>query len=204
MNDSSHSTVAKPNRKQLFVVLSLFVAPLLLAFAVYYGSSWRPTSTTNKGDLIAPAIPLPVTTLIKADGTATDAKFLRDNWTLVYVGAGACDAICRKALADTRDARLLLGKDIVRVDRAFLYTGACCDSAYFAAQQQGLILASVDSEAGQALLKLFPHGGGAVIGSHRTYIVDPLGNLMMSYEPGTDPRSIYQDLKKLLTLSHIG
>lgn len=205
MNDSSTPNPAKANRKPLFVALSLFAAPLLLAFALYYGSHWRPTGTTNKGDLITPAIPLPVVTLTKMDGAPTDATFLRKTWTLIYVGAGECDAACRTALINMRDARLLLGKDVTRIDRAFLYTGACCDAAYFTAEQQGLIIASLDSDAGQSLLKSLPVRNGVnAVESKLTYIVDPLGNLMMSYAPGTDPREIYQDLKKLLNLSHIG
>jgi len=39
---------------------------------------------------------------------------------------------------------------------------------------------------------------------NRIYIVDPLGNLMMSYEPNVNPRDIYTDLKKLLRGSRIG
>lgn len=205
MNDTSVRNPAKANRKPLFVALGLFAAPLLLAFAIYYGSSWRPTGTTNKGDLITPAIPLSEVTLNKADGTPTDATFLRQAWTLIFIGAGDCDMVCRTALINTRDARLLLGKDITRVNRVFLYTGACCDAGYFPAEQQGLAAASLDSPAGQTLLKQFPRINDVnAIDGNRTYIVDPLGNLMMSYAPGTDPRDIYQDLKKLLKLSHIG
>ena len=40
--------------------------------------------------------------------------------------------------------------------------------------------------------------------AHRLYIVDPLGNLMMSYELDANPRDIYKDLKKLLRASRIG
>jgi hypothetical protein len=63
----------------------------------------------------------------------------------------------------------------------------------------------VDNDAGKSLLALFPSiEGGQPLDARRIYMVDPLGNLMMSYAPGTDPRSIYQDIKKLLKLSHIG
>lgn len=200
----------KTNRRPFFVVLGLFFAPLLLAFAVYYGSGWRPTGTTNKGDLITPAIPLPEVTLNKSDGTPTDASLLRNTWNLVYIGAGDCDDVCRKALAGMRDARLLLGKDISRVSRVFFYSGACCAAEYFAAEQPGLLSVSIDGAAGKTLLELFPQQDGpqqdglGVLDSQRVYIVDPLGNLMMSYAAGTDARAIYQDLKKLLNLSHIG
>jgi cytochrome oxidase Cu insertion factor (SCO1/SenC/PrrC family) len=202
----TESTIAtrQRNRKPFFVVMALFIAPLLLAFAVYYGSSWRPTGTTNKGDLIVPALPLPAVTLNKADGTATDATFLRGSWTLVYLGTGDCAAVCRSTLLDMRNARLLLGKDVPRVSRVFLYTGSCC-SEDFAKQQPDLVSVGIDNPAGQSLLTVFPADNGVkAIAAGRVYIVDPLGNLMMSYAPGANPRAIYQDLKKLLNLSHIG
>jgi len=36
------------------------------------------------------------------------------------------------------------------------------------------------------------------------FVVDPLGNLMMSYDVRGDPHGLLEDLKKLLKLSHIG
>jgi hypothetical protein len=35
-------------------------------------------------------------------------------------------------------------------------------------------------------------------------VVDPLGNLMMSYDARNDPHGLLEDLRKLLRLSHIG
>jgi len=35
-------------------------------------------------------------------------------------------------------------------------------------------------------------------------LMDPLGNLMMQYEPGFDPYKVKSDLKKLLKISQIG
>jgi hypothetical protein len=39
---------------------------------------------------------------------------------------------------------------------------------------------------------------------HTLFVVDPLGNLMMSYDARQNPRGLLEDLKKLLRLSHIG
>ena len=41
-------------------------------------------------------------------------------------------------------------------------------------------------------------------GAERTYIIDPLGNLMMYYPPDADARGMLLDLKKLLKFSKIG
>jgi hypothetical protein len=206
MTESIHPGVPQhPNRKLLFVVLALFAAPLLLAFAVYYGSNWRPTGTTNKGELITPAIPLPAVTLKQLNGATTDDTFLRKTWTLVYLTKDHCDVACRSVLTDLGSIRLMLGKDATRLSRVFMYTGNCCDADKFFNEQPGLMSVTLGGAEGQALLARFPaRQGMQALAARRIYIVDPLGNLMMSYPPGVNPRFIYQDLKKLLDLSHIG
>ena len=39
---------------------------------------------------------------------------------------------------------------------------------------------------------------------NRIFIIDPLGNLMMSYEAGAEPSGIIKDLKLLIKASRIG
>lgn len=198
--------VATPrSRRPFYWVLLLFFTPLIAAFVVYYGLGWRPSGMTNKGQLISPAIPLPEVALSTPDGASTDPKFLTRKWTLMYVDAGECAQRCRDALLVTRQVRLLLGKDMTRVQRVFLYSGPCCDEGYFGAEQQGLVRASLDNDAGAQLLGSFPRfDAGPVLQAQRIYIVDPLGNLMMSYKPHADARDVLSDIKKLLSLSHIG
>ena len=41
---------------------------------------------------------------------------------MLYVGDGACDPECRKALYLTRQSRIALNKDMDRVQRVFLVT----------------------------------------------------------------------------------
>jgi hypothetical protein len=203
--DSPTTAAAPRSRRPFFAILGLFFLPLAVAFLMYYGSSWRPSGTTNKGDLIAPAVPLPLVTLETATGQRTSDSFLREDWTLVFVGDGACADLCRAALIDLRLAHQMLGKDMGRIKRVFLYTGAPTEQAYLAKEHPDLTSASLDTTQGQSLLAKFPSVNGVPAAqAGRTYIVDPLGNLMMSYAPGTDARSIYQDMKKLLNLSHIG
>lgn len=198
------SAPPKSSRRTIVLVLFLFAAPLLIAFAVYYGSDWRPSGATNKGELINPAIPLPSVALTGVDTKPVSADFLHKVWTLVYVGDGACDDACRKALANMHLVRQLLGKDMGRTASALLFTGTCCDAALLTVEP-ALQSARVDDAAGKTLLAAFPAiNAQSPLAGKRIYLVDPLGNLMMSYKPGTDPRDIYLDLKKLLELSHIG
>jgi len=174
-------------RKQIWILVALFFAPLALAFLLYYGGGWRPPGSTNKGELISPPRPLP-------NGSAWHGK-----WTLVYVGDGRCDERCRAALLLTRQTRLALNADMTRVQRIFLATGNCCDRTYFAAEHPDLAVEQVDNAAGAALLGVFPD-----VASGSIYIVDPLGNLMMSYAPAAPDEAVLDDLERLLRLSHIG
>ncbi|MEQ1579129.1 MAG: SCO family protein [Steroidobacteraceae bacterium] len=200
------TNVPKASRRQLWLVVALFFVPLGVAFLMYYGNvGWRPVGSTNKGELIDPARPLPEVALMTPAGTATATDFLRGKWSIVFVGAGACDEACRKALAEIRQVRLALNQNSSRVQRVFLYSGSCCDQAYFEAEQAGLIAASVEGPAGKSMLEVFPVANGVdALAAGRLYLVDPLGNLMMSYERGAPVKGLLDDLKKLLNLSHIG
>lgn len=199
-------TPPKASRRQLWLVVAMFFVPLGIAFLMYYGNvGWRPQGSTNKGELVDPARPLPAVALAMPSGSRTAPDFLQGKWSIVYVGSGTCDEGCRRALTDIRQVRLALNQNSSRVQRVFLYSGPCCDPAYFPTEQAGLITASVDDAAGKSVLAVFPVVNGVeVLDAGRLYLVDPLGNLMMSYERGAPVKGLLEDLKKLLNLSHIG
>lgn len=191
------------SRKQFWVLIGAFFAPLALAFILYYGLDIRPHGSTNKGDLIHPPVALPEVELPGAADQKLAADALRGQWSMVYIGDGACDARCREALTLMRQTRLALGDDMTRVQRVFLVSGNCCDRQYLEAEHDGLLLGRIDNSAGQTLLETFPDTARAA-GLGRIYLVDPLGNLMMKYEPDAPQKGLLEDLKKLLKLSHIG
>jgi hypothetical protein len=192
------------NRRQIWLLIGLFFAPLAAAFILYYGiDGWRPPGSTNHGDLVTPPRPLPEIALPTPQNSAVAANFLRGKWTLFYVGDGQCDARCREALTLIRQTRLALNDDLIRVQRVFVATEHCCDQAYLDQEHAGLIVVRAQDTA--EFLEPFPEYDGVPAGrSGRIYIADPLGNLMMSYAPAAKPKGLLEDLKKLLKLSHIG
>lgn len=201
---SPADTAQRRSRTQVWILISVFFGPLLVAFALYYGApmlgfDWRPQGSTNRGDLIHPARPLPAVELATLEGAPVTPETLRGKWNVFYIGDGQCDARCREALILMRQTRLALNDDMTRVQRIFLTTGNCCDEQYLAAEHPGLVVAKADDAAGQQLISAFP-----VADQGRIYIVDPLGNLMMSYAPDAPRKGLLEDLKKLLKLSHIG
>jgi len=173
------------NLRLLGMLAGLFLLPLALAFWVYYGTDWRPIKTVNHGELISPARPLPAYAGLPAD-------LFRHKWTLVYVGNGQCDDACRTALIVMRQTRLSLNNEMGRVERVFLATGECCVQP---PDHPGLKVLAAPKN-----LSPFP----ADDREYSLFIVDPLGNLMMRYDVRQDPKGLLQDLKKLLSLSHIG
>jgi hypothetical protein len=188
------------NLRTVGALAALFLLPLAFAFYTYYATDWRPVGRVNHGTLISPARPLPAVALPRAPGSdAAAAATLRGGWTLVYLGDGACDADCRAALRVMRQTRLALNNEMTRVARVFLVSGGCCtDSAGGA--EAGLAVLDASGSAAAPLLAQFPAAGRA----HSIYVVDPLGNLMMSYDARVDPHGLLEDLRMLLRLSHIG
>jgi hypothetical protein len=175
------------SRRALWLLMLLFFAPLLLSFWLYYGSSWRPAGRTNHGELIEPPRPLPATVF-------------REQWSLVYVGDGGCDAGCREVLHTMRQTHASMGRLGARLQQVFLVNAGCCDQAYLAREHPELRVIDASGPESAGLLGNFPRDrlGESV------FIVDPLGNLMMRYDTRLDPRGLRQDLKKLLELSHVG
>ncbi|MBL8268208.1 SCO family protein [Steroidobacter sp.] len=194
---------APRSRKQIWILIGAFVAPLALAFLLYYGLNVRPHGSTNKGDLIHPPVPVPELELPGIADQPVAAEALRGKWSMVYIGDGACDERCRQALTLMRQTRLALGDDMTRVQRVFLVSANCCDQAYLDAEHDGLLLARIDNPNGQTLLQTFPDAAQAA-SLGRIYLIDPLGNLMMKYQPDAPQKGLLDDLKKLLKLSHIG
>jgi hypothetical protein len=204
-------------RRALIGLALLFFAPVALAFILYYGIGWRPGGHVNHGDLVEPPVPLPDLALPRTDeprpevaGAATPAgvaaasmsqTLLKGKWTLLYLGAGSCSAGCRTDLYNTRQVRAALGRDRERVQRVFLAEGACCDFEWLRVQQPDLITVRAGADIAP-LVAILERAHRAA--TDRVYLVDPLGNLMMSYALDARPKGMLEDLKKLLRLSHVG
>ncbi len=184
-------------RQVLVLVAALFLLPIAISFALYYGRLWRPSGSVSKGELISPARPIEAAGLRNPDGSATSPELLLGKWSIVYLGDGACDEGCRTALVLGRQTRLALNNDMSRVQRVFLATGHCCAKDYFSREQPGLI--ALDASVAPGLLAQFPANR-----SNSLYLVDPHGNLMMRHDGTHTSNDLLTDLKKLLRLSHIG
>ena len=197
---TSEAQLRARNLRTLSLLAGLFLLPLLLAFCTYYASGWRPAGHSNHGELIQPARSLPQVSLpAPPEWPRAPEPLFHGKWSLLYVGSGECDSACRQALYVMRQTRLSLNNDAARVVRVFLVSGDCCALQGLKAEHTGLLLADASGPAGAPLLAAIPQDR-----QYTLFIVDPLGNLMMRYDARGDPKGLLQDLKKLLSLSHIG
>lgn len=201
-NEAGAQASAGRSRGALIGLAALFFVPLAVSFYLYYVGGWRPSGSTNHGELITPARPLAPAALTLADGTTpARADLFRGKWSLVYIGDGRCAAAdCRRALWVMRQTRLLLADDMTRVQRVLFAETACCDQGFLQAEHKGLEVVRADAPATATFVAQFPRLDPA----HSIYVVDPLGNLMMRFDARENPKGLLSDLEKLLKLSHIG
>ncbi len=211
--DRAHN---RRQRRMLVALALLFFMPLAASFFLYYSGIWRPGHRVNHGDLIDPPRPLVEASLplarppAAAGAAALDGPehattaILKGKWTLLYWGAGRCDARCRTSLYNTRQVRTALNRDTDRVQRILVAEGECCDWEYLNSQHPDLITVLSTPAASTLLAQLPTFNGVGPAAAERIYLIDPLGNLMMSYAPDAKPKGLLEDLKRLLGLSHVG
>ena len=181
-------------RVQMLLIASVFFGPLAVATWMYYGGYFQPDRRTNHGALLEP--------IVNVAAEIPDSEVARRGdgfWILVYFNEGECTAACKNALHMIRQSRKMLGKEMDRLLRVFLHGESSPDTVFLADEHAGLI--TLRDEGLSALLKNkkpadLPAGG--------YFLMDPLGNLVMYFEPEIDPGDMVEDIKRLLKLSRIG
>jgi hypothetical protein len=182
-------------RLQFILIAAVFLGPLLLATWLYYqGDPLQPSARTNHGALLEPIVNIIEVLPESPIGALEDTA-----WLLVYPNVGSCDERCESALYTIRQSRLMLGKEMDRLQRVFLRGESLPDTVFLAAEHQGLITLQ-DSRLVALLENKRPKDTAA--GGY--YLVDPLGNLVMYFHPDLNPADMVDDIKRLLRLSHIG
>ena len=180
-------------RLQFLLIAAIFFGPLLFAAWLYYsGDALQPESRANHGALLEPIV-----NLLDA---VPESRIHDDRaWRLLYAEDGECGEGCQQALYTLRQTRLMLGKEMDRVERVFLHGEHAPDTLFIAEEHGGLITLQdaalrvvLDNKKPESL----PAGG--------FYLIDPLGNLVLYFGPGINPRDMVDDIKRLLKLSRIG
>ncbi len=201
--------VDRPQRRGRLVLLllaGLFLSGIVLAYALIK-NDWYPTRTKNYGELVVPARPIADVVLQTGDGRPAYFSEFRGKWTFVYFGPASCLTPCTENLYKMRQIAAAQGKESFRIQRAFIVTdGNALELLRYTLKDfPGTALRLASPEALKKLTEQFALSVGTPEdGLHRIYLVDPLGNLMMSYPLDADPKKMSKDLALLLRASQIG
>ena len=177
-------------RIQALLILAVCAAPIVLGTLAYFVSP--PAGRVNYGRLLPPA-PLQIQARL-ADGQPLTARSLAGTWWLLDVDRGECDEACAQKLLLMRQMRLAQGKDSSRIERLLIVTDGRASTA-----PEG-VLAGVRVarlEPGATLADTF---GDADPVKH-LYLIDPLGNLMMSFPWPPEEKRMLRDIEKLLRVN---
>jgi hypothetical protein len=192
---------------QLLVLMALFLVPPAAAYLLFY-SDFRPASGANYGQLVNPARPIrDVSDLQTLDGGAFRFRESDRKWTLLFLGDANCDDICSTNLYKIQQVRLAQGKEIGRVRSVIILPLRTrrVEIERVRGAYPTIIVVLAQGEQYASLVKQFQNGDDpALQGPGRVYIVDPIGNIMMSYKAEADASGMRKDLKRLLRISQLG
>lgn len=194
------------SRLTFILVVVLFLLPVVAATYLYV-SGWRPQGKSLQyGELVQPARPVGDAELTGADGAPYRLQALRGKWALVYFNPLPCTESCRNNLYKMQQVRLAQGRDAPRVERVLIVAGASSAALHELARlNPGLITLSGARATLQTLAREFVSSQGTALDvPGRVYLIDPIGNLVLSYAPDADPSGMRKDLARLLRLSQVG
>lgn len=191
------------SRAYLLAIFVVFFAPLFYAMWLFYSPSKSlDINTQNHGELIQPPRPLKEFFLVGEKNYYLSSKDLEGKWTLLYLGNETCSLYCEADLFKMRQVRLSLGRDSHRVQKMYIaltYKISVVENNPILSKYTDMQITIIDREKFYNFLPQFKN-----LTEKRIYIIDPFGNIMMTYSKGSTAKGMKKDLKRLLKVSKIG
>ncbi len=192
MNADVDASVARQtarNRWMLALIVTLFVAPIALAWLFVHGHLvWPGQGSLVHGRLLQP--PIDVSKFVASPMRDKIAALAPSEWALVYVAATRCDTACGKTLNELRVIRSVLGHASSRL-RIF--------AAVSAAGPHDLAdYVVLDPVFTQRLAQYEGH-----ISLPKIVVIDWRQQLMLQFDIGAPAQDIKADIKRLLRASRI-
>jgi cytochrome oxidase Cu insertion factor (SCO1/SenC/PrrC family) len=188
-------------RKILLILAVIFLLPFTVA-ATLHLLQVKPGGRSY-GDLVKPPLNLKFPVLHDIQGKTFGAARWQKKWSIVMVDTTRCTEACQTQVYMLKQVRTSLGKEIQRVQQVLLVPAEIKGEAFNELQKKYpdlIVLVGADAEtvrfAGEFNLSGQPAG--------YIYLVDPLGNLMMTYSKNKDPKGLRSDLTHLLKNSWAG
>lgn len=183
----------------MILILVVFAAPIVGAFL------YKPNKFNNYGDIYSPVRPVSNLVMHGSSGKV-ELDSLRRQWIFLVTANGDCKTACEDNLLKMRQLRFMQNADMTRIRTVFLHTElAPLQAADLAAKYSPIEAYAVALDEYQSWTQILTlEGAPTAAQQNRFYIIDPAGNLMMSYPANADPNIMKKDIKRLLKASQIG
>ena len=201
MSDPLSNSVRNRKRLTLIALMALFLSPVLAAWL------WTPDTFRNRGELIDPPQPLVNVPMISPDGSDVDLTNLFGRWTYVFFVEAGCDESCKQLADAVERVRLSQGKNEKRVRLMVITLSPDALSSVDEIRlimPKTIVLGVNAADKEQLLPQFMSSGEASALQSGSVFLVDPMGNLMMSYPAKADPTDLRKDISRLLRASRIG
>ena len=184
--------------KTFYLLILVFVLPFTMAVLLHF-IDLKP-SGKSYGNLVQPPKSLQIPALKDAQGKVFKPEQWNKIWSIVTIDDTGCAAPCVARVHMLKQVHTSINKEADRVQRVLLVPVDINSEAYSEIQKKYpdlIILAGANTEMTTFLAEFSAAKGGV-------FLVDPLGNLMMSYPEKFDPKGLRSDLTRLLKNSWAG
>ena len=184
------------SRQQLTLlgIFALFLGPVILV--IMMRSSWwqyQPAGMKNLGHLVQPPVAVSLDHTAEIDG----------KWLILYVLDQPCDDTCTDYISTLRQIHRAAGRNANHV-AIVLLTDTQIEPGLRAKLESIYPFFNIVVDPGRSTLGVLDSinaGIAADSGSIRTYVLDPMRNVVLAYETDAAPTDIHKDLKRLLKYS---
>lgn len=201
-NSSETTKVRFWNRVQLIMVLIIFSAPPLGAWLyMEYGDK----KFSSYGDIYQPVKVVPNLLMIDGEKEVALDDFRRQ-WVFLTITDAECNQRCEENVIKVRQLRFMQNNDMSRIRSVFLHEGVNETLlSKFREKYTDVEIYTAKIDKLRQWAKVLQHNDElSTQTKNRFYIIDPAGNLVMSYPIDADPNYMKKDIKRLLKASQIG
>ena len=207
--NQTHNQNINKNRRTLVTLFVMFITPVALAYAAYFGN-WFSAADGAQGELIEAE---KITDIEDYGFYRSDSKLITGQefetlyWWIIPIDTDRCDQACVNLNLHTVNQTYMgLGKESTRINELLvLRENSNIDSGAFP------VATSQFSNIGVKALEKTHSGKDKDLPANYIYLVDPLGNIFMRYPLVIDQqdapkvsRKLRKDILHLFKYSRLG
>ena len=188
MNDTNTETPQRSNAT-LWLLITITILPIIAAYSYYYFGDFKKFG--NNGELINPVIDIAALKLVDENQQTIERKDLTKKWRMILVVGKDCKQECKTSLYNMRQKNVALGKNYDRFRHMIVHTEKMSVelSELILKEYKDALHAYTAKDTATNVFKPVDSN----IYSNSIYIMDPIGNIMMSFKTGMDPKIIMKD-----------